>query len=210
MKKVIKVEASNSIILLVAMFGFSLQSKESLRFQYTMEQGFDTSCGMSVVATALDRYWGVPTDEVELIESTLGAKLEDGDYTVSLADMAVAFESRGVAARAFKLDWEGLEGLVAKGYAPLVVHYAKPEKHFALILGFKDDRVITVDPARGLESLSREAFEARYSGAAMALASKTLAPDAARLTEAVVIAGSKHARLEESAARTARMSGRSW
>jgi len=40
-----------------------------------MEQGFDTSCGMSVVATALDRYWGVPTDEVELIESTIGEKL---------------------------------------------------------------------------------------------------------------------------------------
>jgi len=185
-------------------------TKESLRFQYTMEQGYDTSCGMSVVATALDRYWGVPTDEVELIESALGAKLEDGDYTVSLADMAVAFESRGVAARAFKLDWEGLAGLIGKGYAPLVVHYAKPEKHFALLLGFKDGRAITVDPARGLESLSREAFEARYSGAAMALASKTLAPDTARLTDAVAKAGDKHSRIEESAARIARMSGRSW
>jgi len=184
--------------------------KESLRFQYTMEQGFDTSCGMSVVATALDRYWGVPTDEVDLIESTLGAKLEDGDYTVSLADMAKAFEARDVAARAFKLDWEGLEGLVDKGYAPLVVHYAQPEKHFALLLGFKDDRVITVDPARGLESLSREAFEARYSGAAMALASKKLKPDSALVAEAVAIAGSKHSRLEESAARTAKLSGRSW
>lgn len=38
-------------LLLVA-----VRSKESLRFQYTMEQGYDTSCGMSVVATALDRY----------------------------------------------------------------------------------------------------------------------------------------------------------
>lgn len=117
---------------------------------------------MSVVATALDRYWGVRTDEVELINDALGEKLKDGDYTVSLADMAVAFEARGVAARAFRLDWEGLESLVEKGYAPVVVHYAKPEKHFALLLGFKEGRAITVDPARGLESLSRESFEKRY------------------------------------------------
>lgn len=94
-------------------------SKESLRFQYTMEQGYDSSCGMSVVATALDLYWGVPSAESELITSTLGTKLEEGDYTVSLADMAKAFEARGVATRAYKLDWEGLNALVSKGYSPV-------------------------------------------------------------------------------------------
>lgn len=51
-------------------------SKESLRFQYTIEQGFDTSCGMSVAAIALDRYWGGPTDELQLITSALGERLE--------------------------------------------------------------------------------------------------------------------------------------
>lgn len=185
-------------------------SKESLRFQYTMEQGYDTSCGMSVVATALDRYWGVPTDEAELIESTLGAKLEKGDYKVSLADMASAFESRGVAVRAFRLDWEGLADLVSKGYAPLVVHYDKPEKHFALLLGFKDGRAITIDPARGLESLSREAFEERYSGAAMALASKTIKPELALVSEAVAKAAGKQDRLEDSAMRKALGRGVRW
>ena len=196
--------------ILISYLFVIVASKESLRFQYTMEQGFDTSCGMSVVATALDRYWGVPTTEVDLIDSTLIVKLEDGDYTVSLSDMAKAFDSRGVAARAFKLDWEGLQNLVAKGYAPVVVHYAEPEKHFALLLGFKDGRAVTVDPARGLESLSRGAFEVRYSGAAMALASKTHKPEAALIAEAVAMAGKKQSRLEESAARTAKLSGRSW
>ncbi len=184
-------------------------SKESLRFQYTLEQGYDSSCGMSVVATALDLYWGVPTDEDELIETALGEKLEDGDYTVSLADMAGAFESRGVAARAFRLDWDGLVGMAAKGYAPIVVHYDEPEKHFALLLGFKDGRAVTVDPARGLESLSREAFEARYSGTAMALASRALVPNAALVAEAVETAAGRQRRLEEAAAMTV-ISGRRW
>lgn len=184
-------------------------SKESLRFQYTLEQGYDSSCGMSVVATALDLYWGVPTDEDELIETALGEKLEDGDYTVSLADMAGAFESRGVAARAFRLDWDGLVGMAAKGYAPIVVHYDEPEKHFALLLGFEDGRAVTVDPARGLESLSREAFEARYSGTAMALASRALVPNAALVAEAVETAAGRQRRLEEAAAMTV-ISGRRW
>jgi len=125
--------------------------------------------------------------------------------------MAAAFEERGVATRAFKLDWDGLASLIDKGYAPVVVHYDEPpEKHFALLLGFIDGRAITVDPARGLESLSRESFEARYSGAAMALASKTLEPDASLVAEAVAKAGKKQSRLEDSAARTAKLSGRSW
>jgi ABC-type bacteriocin/lantibiotic exporter with double-glycine peptidase domain len=165
---------------------------------------------MSVVATALDRYWGVPTDEVELIETALGEKLEDGDYTVSLADMAGAFEARGVAARAFRLDWDGLVGMAAKGYAPIVVHYDEPEKHFALLLGFKDGRAITVDPARGLESLSREAFEERYSGAAMALASRTIKSDASLVAEAIAIASGRRSRLEDSAARNTLGSGHRW
>jgi ABC-type bacteriocin/lantibiotic exporter with double-glycine peptidase domain len=145
-----------------------------------------------------------------LIASTLGTKLEEGDYTVSLADMAKAFEARGVVARAYKLDWEGLNALVAKGYSPVVVHYSEPEKHFALLLGFKDGRAITVDPARGLESLSRKAFEERYSGAAMALASRTLKPDAALVGEAMTKASGKRSRLEDSAARFAKGSGRRW
>lgn len=185
-------------------------SKESLRFQYTMEQGFDTSCGMSVVATALNLYWGVPTDELELIESTMGGKLENGVYTVSLADMAQAFEGRGLATRAYRLGWVELEGLIAKGYAPVVVHYSEPKKHFALLLGFKGGRAITVDPARGLESLSRKAFEERYSGTVMALASKTLKADTVLVDEAVAYAAERQSRLEDSAMRVGSRVGRSW
>jgi hypothetical protein len=57
-----------------------------------------------------------------------------------------------------------LDDLFAKGYSPVAVYYAEPEKHFALLLGFKDGRAITVDPARGLESLSCEAVKRHCSG----------------------------------------------
>jgi predicted double-glycine peptidase len=99
-----------------------------------MEQGYDTSCGMSVVATALDRYWGVLTDEVDLIGSLLRDKPENDVYTVSLAEMAIALEARGVAAWAFRLDWEGLAGLIGKGCVPFEVYYANQRKVRGLVL----------------------------------------------------------------------------
>ncbi len=175
--------------------------KESLRFQFCHEQGFDTSCGMTVAATMLDHYWGIPVSELELIETVLGDKVEAGDYTVSLADMAAAFSLHGLSSRAYRLDWDGLHAVVGKGYAPIVVHYDRPEKHFALLLGFNGDRAVTVDPARGMESMSRETFENRYSGMAMLAASAAMAADADALMAAMSWAAGKQAGLEAAADR---------
>lgn len=195
-------------IMLLAIDCASVAPKESLRFRYTLEQGYDTSCGMSVVATALDLYWGVPATEAGIIAAASGGAADLVLFTVSLADMAAAFAAHGVAARAFKLDWEGLTAVVAKGYSPIVVHYERPERHFALLLGFRDGRAVTADPARGLESLSREAFGARYSGSAMALASKALSVDGALVDRAIAEAAGRHERLESAASRFALREGR--
>ena len=113
-----------------AFFGLALMAgmgqpvpKENLRFAYVMEQGMDASCGMATVATALSLYWQLPTAEAELLtalgtrEGSTGA---DVDGTVSLASMAAAFEARSISARAFRLDWVGLQNALTRGYAPLV------------------------------------------------------------------------------------------
>lgn len=147
-------------------------SKESLRFQYCQEQGFDTSCGMSVAATALVHYWSVPVSEAELIDLVLLDKMADGNYTVSLADIARCFAEYGIQSKAFRADWMQIRDMISKGYAPLVAHYVNPSKHFVLILGFDGDAIISADPAAGLVRLSRSQFEDRYSGAVMALASR--------------------------------------
>jgi len=193
------------LALFIALHG-SVQDKESLRFQYCLEQGYDTSCGMTVAGTMLDRYWDIPVTELELIETVLRDKLDSGDYTVSLADMSTAFSAYGLSSKAYKLDWDGLIQVIGKGFAPLIVHYEFPEKHFALLLGFRDGRAITVDPARGMESLSREQFLARYSGVAMAAGGKQKAVNEKTIAAAMDYAGGKRDRMEEAASRI----GRRW
>jgi uncharacterized protein len=176
-------------------------SKEDLRFRYVMEQGLDESCGMAVVASALSLYWGVPVAEAELLAELPSGSIEEGrgEGKVSLAAMAAAFEARGVSARGFRLDWAGLEAVLARGYAPLVVHYDRPDTHFALLLGISGGTAAVADPARGLEALDRADFEQRYSGAALALASRSRRLDPLVVQSAAAAVLGKQAALERAA-----------
>lgn len=178
--------------------------KENLRFAYVMEQGMDASCGMATVATALSLYWQLPTAEVDLLAELVAKEGLSGagvDGTVSLASMAAAFKNRGISARAFRLDWDRLEDILARGYVPVVVHYDRPDPHFALLLGITGEVAILADPARGLETLGRAGFEKRYSGVAMALDSRSRQRDPLLLEEAIQVATGRRAMLEQAAGR---------
>lgn len=173
--------------------------KEDLRFHFVMEQGLDASCGMASVATALSLYWQVPVLEVELLAELFsqgGGGESEAEGRVSLASMAKAFESRGVLAKAYRLDWEGLAAILVRRYGPVVVHYDWPEPHFALVLGISEGIAVLADPARGLETLGRAGFEKRYSGVALVLASSSRQKDQRRLAAALQAATARRALLE--------------
>ncbi len=137
--------------------------RESLRFAYSTEQGYDTSCGLTTLACFMDRYWGVSSDEFSLAREFLAGKIAGGDFTVSFADMAAILKAKGFAYKAYQMSYDQLEKAVAK-YAPIIVHYDKPEGHFALVLAIRGDAVLTADPAEGTISRERASFESRWSG----------------------------------------------
>ncbi len=172
--------------------------KERLRFEHSYEQGFDSSCGLSALACLMSLYWNAETDEEALAESVFGAK-EAGDYTVSFADLVRLLEKAGFAAAAYRLDYAGLVDAAAR-YAPILVHYDKPEPHFALVLHADASGLVTADPAEGTRLLDRAAFEARWSGAALFARSPGRGPDSGALREAADRAAGR-ARLLETAAR---------
>ena len=142
--------------------------KEDLRFRFALEQGFDESCGFAAVASALGLYWGDEVSEGELVDALFGDR--DEIRSISLADMKRMAESRGFSVVGLCPEWEDLQAIL-DSYAPVLVHYAKPTGHFALLFSAREGRAVTADPARGLECLSREQFRARWSGAILVLAS---------------------------------------
>jgi len=139
-----------------------VQSREALRFEFVDEQGWDTSCGAAALASLLRRYRGLDLDEAGL----LARGSPSGAQKLTLRTLVRWAEELGLTVRPWKGRYDDLGPWLAEA-APLLVHFDRPEGHFALLLALGPDGAVTADPARGLELLTRAQFEARWSGVAV-------------------------------------------
>ena len=172
--------------------------RESLRFIHSSEQGYDTSCGLTTLACLIDRYWGIPADERSLAETYLANKLAAGDLTISFADMALILNAEGFVWKAYRMSFDQLEQAAA-AYAPIIVHYDKPEGHFALLLSVRGRELVTGDPAEGTILRGRDYFESRWSGAVIVAVKPEGTLNKKELEAAVIWARSRSALLDKSA-----------
>jgi len=80
--------------------------------------------------------------------------------------MAAILKAKGFSCKAYQMNFGQLEKAVAR-YAPIIVHYDRPEGHFALVLAIQDGSVLTADPAEGTISKEKATFESLWSGNVM-------------------------------------------
>jgi predicted double-glycine peptidase len=154
-------------------------SEEDLRFTHVYKQGYDTSCGVAVTASLLNTYWNIPIAEADLYQSLILDQTDEdaASYTVSLLDVSEYLKTQGVQSRSYKMDWETLEDTLAKGYAPVLIHYEKPDPHFALLVHTEAGYAFVADPARGFGVVDRRWFMKNYSGNALLTASREAVKD---------------------------------
>jgi predicted double-glycine peptidase len=188
-----EVQVIKIAFLLIVLAGIA--DRESLRFSYCTEQGFDDSCGLSVLACLLDKYWNYPSDEPSLAADYLTGKIDKKELRISFADMAKILEKNGFICKAYRMGYEGLRK-AARDFAPLIVHYSKPKGHFALVLKAKEHWLITADPAEGCVCVERSNFQDRWSGAVLAAVGTKTAKNNALLAEAIDSAESRVVLLE--------------
>jgi uncharacterized protein len=172
-----------------------LRPKESLRFAFVREQGYDNSCGYSAAVSLLALYWRLPISEEELVSRYAGEKLAAGKLGVSLEELAGIFGDYGFSVKGVRMKWEQLEAALEL-YAPIVVHYERPDRHFVLALHIKKGWIITLDPALGCEILSRGQFMERWSGAALLARSTAAERDEGLLERAKAVEWDRHELLE--------------
>lgn len=161
--------------------------KENLRFIHSSEQGFDTSCGLSVLSCLLGTYWDSPADELELIEELGRTSPSPASYAVSFADLTRLARDRGFTTAAYKMDFPQLMKAAGR-YAPILVHYDRPEGHYALVLDADEERVVVADPASGTSALDRGVFLSRWFGYVLLAARAGREPRRDRIAEAVRLA----------------------
>jgi predicted double-glycine peptidase len=170
-------------------------SKEELRFSFVFEQGFDRSCGFSAAASLLSLYWKQGLSEADLAYRYAPEKLDSGQLNLNFADLARICSDSGFSVKGVRMNWAQL-GTALEKYAPIIIHYSHPDRHFVLALRSRGNWIITLDPALGCELQSREQFMERWSGAALLVWSPELQRDERKLAEALRVEDDRHELLE--------------
>jgi|UniRef100_A0A7C3IIF4 predicted double-glycine peptidase len=166
----------------------NVQSSETLRFAHVAEQGYDTSCGLSVLSDLVSRYWNCPISEETFLQEWLSlgkqGATDHEQYAISFKDMQELLALHGFASKGFRFTYDQLLKAAAT-YTPIVIHFADQEGHFVLCLSANDEFLVIADPAEGVYWLSQQDFQRRWQGYALLVQSSTYTKQIARLNTAV-------------------------
>jgi predicted double-glycine peptidase len=139
-----------------------VKSMKDLRFQATLRQQYDFSCGSAALATLLTHHYNTPTTE----EVAFQAMFAGGDQQkirregFSLLDMQRFLKDRGFTANGFQLP---LDKLIEAKLPAIVLISDNGYQHFVVIKGAEDGRILLGDPSRGTRLMARERFESLWA-----------------------------------------------
>lgn len=142
-------------------YTMKVTSLKEARFRATVRQRYDFSCGSAAVATLLTYQYGFPVGEADVFRQMYAAgdqaKIRSEGF--SLLDMRRYLESRGFSADGFLLP---LDKLTEEGLPAIVLINDRGYRHFVVVRGLRDGRVLVGDPARGSRTIPRRDFDAMW------------------------------------------------
>lgn len=138
---------------------------KDIPFRWVVRQQYDFSCGSAALATLLEFQYGLKVDEPIVFKAMwkTGDQAKIRKVGFSLLDMKRALRDTGIKADGFRLTLDQLEHAKVPAIALITVGRYK---HFVVIKGVRDGRVLTGDPALGLKIYSRKDFEGIWNGIA--------------------------------------------
>ena len=143
-------------------FSVRVKSIKELRFQATLRQQFDFSCGSAALATLLTHHYGFAVDEQTLFKEMFihGDQQKIRREGFSLLDMQRYLAGHGFQADGFTLP---LQKLFDAKLPAIVLINEKGYHHFVVIKGEADGRILLGDPASGTRAMPRDRFDAIWS-----------------------------------------------
>jgi predicted double-glycine peptidase len=136
-----------------------VSSLKEARYRSTVRQQYDFSCGSAALATLLTFHYGYPVSEAQAFDEMFrrGDQARIRSAGFSLLDMKTFLAARGLAADGFQ---QPLDTLASSGYPAIVLIAERGYRHFVVIKGVREGRVLLGDPAGGTRALPRARFEA--------------------------------------------------
>jgi len=142
-------------------YRMQITSLKEARFRTTVAQQYDFSCGSAATATLLTWQYDTPVSEKEVFVQMYrrGDQAKIRKQGFSLLDMRLYLESIGFQADGFELP---LDKLLEEGLPAIVLLNDRGYRHFVVVKGLRDGRILLGDPARGTRTMSRSRFDALW------------------------------------------------
>jgi predicted double-glycine peptidase len=148
-----------------APYSLQVMSYRDIPFRTTVRQRYDYSCGSAAVATLLRFHYGRNVGEAEIFQSMYleGEQARIRTVGFSLLDMKRYLERNGFRSDGFRMTLDEIE----KNRVPAITLLTiGTYKHFVVIKGAQNGRILVGDPALGLKSYPRQDFEKMWNGIA--------------------------------------------
>lgn len=146
-----------------ARFDVPVASIREARFQRTLHQQYDFSCGSAAVATLLTHHYDDRVTERFVFEQMYrqGDQQKIRREGFSLLDIKRFLAARGFLADGFQLP---LDKLAEARFPAIVLVADKGYRHFVVVKGLTPSRILIGDPAGGTRAMPRASFEAIWQG----------------------------------------------
>ncbi len=140
-------------------FTVPVNSMKGLRFQNTIHQQYDFSCGSAALATLLTYHYNHPVTEQEIFREMYerGDREKVKKEGFSLLDIKNYLTARGYKSDGYVADVDKL--MVAKIPAIALIK-ERGYHHFVVVKGIRDDRVLIGDPSNGTRAVTKAQFRA--------------------------------------------------
>lgn len=141
----------------------NVQSFQEQKYQATIAQEHDFSCGSAALATLLSYNYGLPVSETAVFTDMIanGNKKVISEAGFSLLDIKNYLTRRGLESNGYRAP---LTKLAEVRLPAIVLLNVRGYKHFVVLEGIENGRVLLADPANGMRSEPIGVFESQWSG----------------------------------------------
>jgi uncharacterized protein len=142
-----------------------VRSWKDIPFRSVVRQKYDFSCGSAALATLLKYHYNVQVDETIVFANMwkTGDQVKIRKVGFSMLDMKRVLHAHNMEADGFRVSLDKVEQAKTPAIALITIGRYR---HFVVIKGVRDGKVLVGDPAQGLKIYKRSDFEKMWNGIA--------------------------------------------